>query len=456
MSVETEKHGGIFTFSFLKALERAKSAGKFPTYSELFSTTKSILKSSLFKNINDQTPQIEYSGNLSPYDTLLGLGEKQLFNLPEVVFRDNNWKIGVGAIHGALIPEDPNFTINVYSKAEKNGGEVLVREGSVKPVALEVEYMVVKELTTDLNPQEVYFAEFTGDKLPLYINEKSENSELKKLILEELKRPLYKSSFQLEEKEETVYQLWLTENTIEIRKEGELIYGVKDHSKEAVKHMCDWLGKIAKWEQVYSLKNPRISTVDTKDLSLVLEHYEYTGEKVKFVSRIKDDEEELNVFETRMGYNKDIGGKPYAFEAHYSGTRELYFYLIHLDRFYGINQVHENFQIPYNLDKVLLYDSMGKKVFGIGDKSPEAKNVFLLIASRIKLEAPYILEQASLGARKGKILSAEDWRKEVKRKSEGMRSIDFEDDSEVRAFTGMLANWCVIRLEVRVMREGTV
>ena len=283
VSVETKEYGGIFTFSFIKALERAKRVGRIPSYSELFATTKSILKSNLFAGANEQTPQVEFLGNVSLHDTFLDLGEKQLINLPEVVFRDNEWKIGIGAIHGAKIPNDSNFVINIYSKTEEEGKEILKREGSVRPIRLEVEYIVVKEVTAKLNTQETYFAEFSGDKLPLYINGKDVNRGVKNLIHKELVKPSYKSSFQIEEEESTEYQLWITEDTLEIRKEGELVYGVRDHSPEAVKHICAGMRKVSKWIQLLSLQTPKNSKINSDKVKLILS-YEEDEEDVKFSS----------------------------------------------------------------------------------------------------------------------------------------------------------------------------
>ena len=149
-----------------------------------------------------------------------------------------------------------------------------------------------------------------------------------------------------------------------------------------------------------------------------------------------------------------LGGKPYTFEVEYSGTRYIYFYLIQLDRFYGIDQLHENYHREYSygddlkLGEAYLFDSKGKKVFGVAEGSNKAKNHFLLIASRDPLVAPYAIVQNGFDENLGKILTSDDWREIENKQHKGerskTRSLEYESTESSEA------NWTVVRMEVIV------
>lgn len=454
VSVETEAYGGLFTYSFITALNRFISKGITPSYAELFSTTKSILKGKKFREINKQTPQIEFSGNISPYDSFLGLGPKKLVNLPELVFRDGKWKIGLGAIHGMEVSDSSTQTIKVFEE-ELEGEERRLKEvGLVIPEELQVEYTVVRESKTKLSPSKTYYAEFPNKLLPIVIIAGEGQQAVKTLFTNELQHPPYRSSFSYSEQTETEYKIQISADTLEIWKEGDLLYGVRDHSPEAVKHICDWLVKLARWEMLDSLQNPTLNSIGKDAVKLVLEYYDYDDTKVRVVNGINETDPQ-KTYEVRVPYNPGLGGLEYTFEVENTYTRDIYFYLVKLDRFYGITQLHEDYHKAFSfgddlqLGKVPLYDSFRKKVFGISGDSKEVKTIFLLIASREPLVAPYALEQEGLNEKLGKIVSAKDWREKlaVKKREEWV------GDGAVPAARSMKANWMVIRMEVLAFKE---
>lgn len=445
-SIEVEGQGGIFTASLIKALESNPYGNRFPTYSELYSTTRAILKNSLY---NVQTPQFEYAGNVSPHDCFLLHGDKQLASLPTLSREDGKWKIGLGAIHGVTFSPTKPTTINVYEPEDLN-----TPIGKVKTMGVEVEFSPVREVTATLNTKKTYLAEFAGVKMPLHIQQAGAPSSVEQEVRDKLNPPIYKPFFQFDNRAD--YMLKLTEEGLKIYQELKLgerfILGVKSHSEKAIEFMVSWLQRIAKWEQLKGIDAPTNSKLSQGDfkLSFSCPNYDYSQKNFELPNAL--GEKGASVFRTQVSYDQELGGKPFTLCLKSQSSHGVYPYLFHLDRYFGISQVYENYNSPVSMDEqVELYDSSLKnKVLGIADDNLDSVlNTYLLILSKKALNIPHAVEQDGMSGILGKCLSLEEMKDYMKvPKSKMLRS-----DGDVRAFGSPKANWTMIRLELEVIRE---
>ena len=445
-STEVEEQGGVFTASLIKALKNNPYGNRFPTYAELYSTTRAILKNS---STNVQTPQFEYAGDVSPHDCFLLHGDKQLASLPTLSKEDGKWKIGLGAIHGVTFSPTKPTLVNVYEPADLSNPI-----GKVKTIGIEVEFSPVIEVTAALNTNKTYLAEFAGVKMPLHIQQAGAPSSVEQEVRDKLNSPIYKPFFQFDKRAD--YMLKLTEEGLKIYQElksGEkFILGVKSHSEKAIEFMVSWLQRIAKWEQLKGIDAPTNSKLSQGDfkLSFSCPNYDYSQKHFELPNAL--GEKGSSVFRTKVSYDQELGGKPFILGLKSQSSHGVYSYLFHLDRYFGISQVYENFNNPVSMDgQVELYDSSLKnKVLGIADDNLDSVlNTYLLILSKKALNIPQAVEQDGMNGILGKFLSLEEM--EVYMKASKDKSL--RSDGDVRAFGSPQANWTMIWLELEVVRE---
>ncbi|MEM9934767.1 MAG: caspase family protein [Bacteroidota bacterium] len=441
-SIEVGGEGGIFTSSLIKALKYSSRGNRFPTYSELYSTTRAILKNNPY---NEQTPQFEYAGEASPHDCFLLNGDKELARLPALVKENGKWKISLGAIHGVTFRPTKPTTLQVYEK-----GDLSTSLGTVRTTGIEVEFTPVKEVTAKLNPKKTYLAEFSGSKMLLKLDLAVGPPTAKKAVTEMIASPMYNQFFQFSDTAEKT--LLLTENSLEIHQElnGEkkLIVGVDNHAEDALKFILSWLQRMAKWEQMKGVDAPSTSKLKQENFTLSFSYYDYDySEKVFEIPNAKENGK--GVFRTQVTYDKEKGGKPFLLNLKSESSHCVYAYLFHLDRLYGVHQVYENFNNPICMgERVELYDSSLKnRVLGIADDELDsALNTFILILSKEALNIPQAVEQDGLSGTRGKVLSDIERRNLLSSKKK-------RSDGDVPAFAGAPANWTMLKLEVEVVRE---
>ncbi|MEM9934630.1 MAG: caspase family protein [Bacteroidota bacterium] len=450
-AVEVGNEGGLFTQALTSVLRSPQFGTQMPPYHELMSMVRTSLSNNKY---TEQVPQIGYEGKLSPLDQFLNVGEKRLVNLPSFIYLDKEWRIGLGAIHGAHYQDGVSVRIFEQDDLKTPIGEANLWE-------IEVEHTTVvvgEELLNKLDEKKIYLAEYAGRKVPyqLIIEEGGE------VYAEAIQSALKKAEFiaYLAESPKAPYTLTLREKTFEIHKRTEenetLIYGMKTSMKHAVPWICTQLKRIAKWEQVNALTTPKRSKVDAEELDFIFTLYDYGGEDKKFMPSENNGGKfltETGFIPSPPGYNGfDKGGKYFSFEVKNNTGRDLYYYLVHLNRHYGISQYFDNFsQSSPSGGRRLLYDSEDKNsVLGIGDNTKRVKNIFLLIASIIPLETPYLLEQEGFGKYLGKI-ERDDHRGEREEKAEVAKR---DADGRVRAMRSSRASWTVKRIEVDIVHLG--
>ena len=92
-----DQEGGLFTSALIRALGMASHRANLPSYAQLFALIREITKT----NANNlQTPYFEYAGRVNPFDAFLLQGETTSNAYPEIVQKDGELQVTLGALHG--------------------------------------------------------------------------------------------------------------------------------------------------------------------------------------------------------------------------------------------------------------------------------------------------------------------------------------------------------------------
>ena len=422
-----DENGGVFTQALLKVLGYAKEGGKYPTYAALhFLISSSIQRETDYQ----QQPYLEYSGRVNPFECFAMNGGAHYSLLPEIRIEkgSNEGVVNLGALHGVELQRWRHAELPVYQKAD-----TLVRVGSAKLRQVQVEQSIVTFLPNDKFDEAHDKALLVGiHAKPLRINfivpeaeEREVAVSLQDILLEKIDEKGLGGLFQ--ESKEGEYSIVFHSDKITIYHSGTLITALRAPFQPAdFDFIIDVLHKIARWEQINTLENPKDSEVDLEKVVFNFSYRDYKGvEKTyevapvganeKGVSKICipfDEEEEDGgaiLYEIKVGHNQIMG------------HMELYFYLVHLDRKYSISQKFETLKslMPLMHDSKNSYEYISENHnlgLGIVDENVnETHDVFILIVSAEPLTAPYLFEQKGLGEAFGKVLSADARKALVKR-----------------------------------------
>lgn len=425
-----DSQGGIFTTALIELLSSAWERGYFPSYSELFSSLHKIVK---LETQYKQTPHFEYTGEVNPHHCFLMEGESNAFNYSELSKREDSWRVNIGAIHGIDFENIKKFKAPIF---EKTNLESPV--GFIQIEAVELEYTrTIPHFISAYKEKndQTYFVALTGRKLPIKIYIAADAYKAHERIQKELAKPKNKNQFlvtqlanyelNIEKDKYCIYQL--------DRHEKKMISGISKTDASSTQYIINQLNKIAKWEQINNLQTPKNAGMELEEICFDF-YYKGMNEARKKVGNNTENQ-------IKIEFNPDFGPIPYWIEVKNNSASDLWFYLVHLDRRFGISQKNESYlkKVIAKGDWVKLYDSGSKGVgLGISDHSKEVQDTYLLIASKKALNIPYVFEQTSFGNDYGKLVENINENK-IYREDQPLSS-----NEEV--------NWIVKRIEVIVRR----
>lgn len=439
-----DQNGGLFTNALIHVLSTALNGGYLPSYSELHAIVREITK----KNArNKQTPHFEYAGDINPFDSFLLQGETKTNQYSALIFKDEEWQIARGAIHGIDFDSVNEINIPVFKNSEL---EKPIAYVNVNQVNLEYTTLELHKLSpAKLNPESTYLIALTGTPLPLKITVEATGTLVHNKLMDELTKVRNKHKFLLTEMAN--YELRIAEKQLCIfsqkKDKAQLIYGIRQVDISAIQHIIEQLSKISRWEQINSVYTPLYSSIDPDQLDLEFQYEDYNG--VFHTYNFGDsDKEGAKAFQISLPYDKKHGGIPYAFKVKNNADHKLFYYLIHLTSRFGIYQKHEAYLKEfYSKEVIVLYDSVSNHTgLGILDgQHNEILTTFLLIASRKELNIPYVFEQSGFGDCFGQIMSSlKEWQDHS---SESIRGeVPLKNRSKV--------SWAVKRVEVKVAQTA--
>ena len=294
------------------------------------------------------------------------------------------------------------------------------------------------------------YAGLSGVALPIRIRSISGAETIENQVRQELNKTRNQGRFLMTETAK--YELLLHPDQMLIQRQWsestELLYGIAQTDQPAIQHLAEQLLQIHRWEQIDSLRSPRRLSFDPDQVDLRFNYLDYDDAEQSFTFG-PADAEQANDYQIRLPYDPELGGIPYSFAVQNNTENELFYYLVHLDHKFGIQQKNENYLKGYYPQPVAteIYDSYSHNT-GLGIADEQVKEVldrFLLVMSKEQLSIPYVFEQRGFGSHYGKVLpSLEEWENSVG----GAQNLR----EEVTLRKRTRANWAVKRIEVKTTR----
>jgi pimeloyl-ACP methyl ester carboxylesterase len=393
---EAADRSGLFTSTFLKALEKS---GSDITYADLFMRCRAEIR----KYADNQTPQFETNENFNAFSGFLGRQASHTAPRYSVYFdnKENSWRIDAGALHG--LPTEP----------EKSVGLVLYPENDQAHLAGRASTIQVGPQKSDLkldfegDPKARYYAEITSlpvAPMPVYVEGDANGIEM-------LRKALNPSmGVELADVAEGTRYAISAQDGVFVLKQRELdlvIQGVKGvlvrersmgkevatYSEESAQVMLGIVKQIAQWERSLALQNHG-TKMDTSLVDFVYaekldngqEHVYPAGEII--LDFVKSGEQW-----------KEIRGK---FKARNRTQQTLHFILAYFSTSYGLH-VLRNDPVPPGEEFVTLWGEDEADYFYLEDKDNESLENFKLIVSTEQVD-DFLLGQDDLEI--GKIISS--------------------------------------------------
>lgn len=407
------ENGGIFTNALIDVLKQYEKVKDYPSYADLFSVLREYVQQ---KTYTQQTPQFEYAGNVNPFDSFLSLSNKFACNYPQLLREDQEWKVNIGAIHGVSWDYIKDMYLPVFLN---NHFMQQVGRGHISRIELERTCLdsieIFPEFRNEIKKNSTSFATWnintnnlmvglSGLRFSVELIIKDDSNPFKEDLIKELEGSPFFYSTTLAK-----YAIVLDRETLTfVSKEEEhqrLITGLNIHMSEPLPYFWLLLNKIRKWEQVANLKNPKTSLISPDKIRISFEYIDYNQIKQSWSSNsVAEDNEPIII-----SFDAKKGAIPYAVKVKNLNFSPLNFYLIHLDRKYGMRQKNESYlKELMPKESQYLYQSKSRGV-GLGIADPHltsVDDVFLVIASANALKTPYSFEQIGLEKAFGNIVDS--------------------------------------------------
>ncbi len=388
-----EERGSLFTNALISLLSEEREY----SYAVLHQVTHFLVNQ---KSYFQQNPSIEYYGDVNPQFLFLRNSSDSSFSLPKLVPAHDKWKVRLGAIHGLDKSKWENRTINIFSQRDLT---IPVGVALVEVIGVEQTVCTVKIKENELYEKEHYFyIPLFAKMLSIRLIVETLNKEMISVLNEMINEPMNRNIWYWNDLAK--YELLVEDSRYSIfstngRGNKQLIFEIATVKKNSTKELFNTLCSIAKWENIRMLTTPKISKILPEQIRF----------KIDLWTQHKSLEANLLVPEVLdMADRKTLklsyfSNQPIFYRVTVSNQFPnfggLYFYLIHLDRYFKITQKHESYlKRQLHGETQILYDSYkAHKALAIVDPYiSETTDTFILIGSETPLCSPYIFEQEGL------------------------------------------------------------
>ncbi len=391
---EATDRSGLFTSTLLKVLEKS---GSDITYADLFMRCRAEIR----KEADNQTPQFEANEKFNALGGFLGRKASHTAPRFSVYFKDGNWTIDAGALHGLPTAPEKSVGLALYPENEQArlaGHASTVQVGPQK-----------SELQLDFTGDQAarYYAEVTSlpvAPIPVYVD----GDENGKTILRKALNPSMGVDL-TDVAEGTRYAITAQEGVflLKQRELDLLIQGVKGvlvrerstgkevatYSEESAQVALGIVKQVAQWERSLALQNhgtkmdtSLVDFIYTEQLNAGKEYVHPSGEITLDLVKSKEQWQEIR-------------GK---FKARNSTEQTLHFILAYFSASYGIH-ILRNEEVPPGKEFVTLWGEDEKDYFYLEDHANESLENFKLIVSTERVD-DFLLSQDDLEL--GKIISS--------------------------------------------------
>ena len=432
-AMEEGEKGGVFTNALLEVLSAVGQDEL--SYAELFVRLRSKLKVQQWR----QDPQFEYFGTVNPYT---GFGEGRILRqtvFPVMAVTELGNVVLVGAIHGIDPKAMAEMEVAVFEQDQPGKMVARVRIKKVLVECTTVQFLDGFEPVAGRR----YMAALHGD--PLAFQGLGLDMPLQKLLKSEW------SASRFHQMEEAVYEVALEGQNYMLYRttpERQLLLGIPQGLSQSRELLLTRLEEIARWENLHKLPVYSPSKLGMDEVEFSFSYRGYDGQKRTYYAAPHHDPGEARQPDCiTIPYDASRRhGLAYWLEVRNTGIRNLYFYLLHLDRKFRVKFKSENIVQVLGLQRkpIVLYDSIAdQKGLGISDShTTSVREVFLLIASTNELKYPFLFDQEGFGAHFGKVFGL----------TKGPQSAGREAGFESRKTDRQKLDWDVKLLEVEVVK----
>lgn len=409
------EHGGIFTTELLALLSHYEPPLLPPTYADIYSVVRGRVRQ---RTTVRQTPHLEYNGSVSPYFFFLARDRQPLPPYPRLIREDGQWKAEAGLLHGIRFATLRNRNLPIFRADDPREpiGSCRVRQVDWESTYLdriELSAAVAEQPpgpetnngTTDLPPGgPPLLVGLAPPGFPVALLTAADYS-----LARDLRTALRRNPFFLINNQAACIleiDRRLTAAVYVHRPKGRVrVAGIRGDAPGATAYLYHILNKVRKWTQLMELANPKPSVIAPDKLLVHFEYTDSTGRVISWRSTSAATDSRL----VAVPFSPEQGAVPYVIRISNRNPRPLYFYLVHLDRTYGIRQKHEAYyKAVFPGESLCLYDSRSEGV-GLGIATPELEEVedtFVILAATGALTSPQCFEQAGFGSEFGRIATA--------------------------------------------------
>ncbi len=430
-ALENEK-GGLFTQALCQTLQDMAMAEM--TYADLFFHLRSAIQNA---SNHQQNPYFEYVGEMNPYQFFLQRSQNVLPPLPSMVRRGEDWLVNRGALHGMEWDQWQSRAFPIFSPTDRSR---LVGTASLLTVSLE--HSVVRPDFAegeDKMTADYYKVGLHGRPIPFCLDLQRGHESLVTGLQAGIQK--FGLEDQLQKLPNAPYRLVVVDKQMAIYHGEQLLTGIRavPALNLAIDYICSTIGQIIRWEQFLQLRNPKRSKVDVQRIKFGLSWQD------PFVSHSPGHSPTFDEYDVPnqviIPYPEDSNYIFYQIKIENLDVYPSYFYLLHLDRKFGVHQVLERFIKPFYYEDNVVYDSKKhRKALAITDPTlAETTDIFLLLISRKALSAPYVFEQPGIGSHFGKIMESSALIEPHRISNEGSPDLP-------------LSAWAIKRLAVKIVR----
>ena len=361
---ERDDQRGLFTATLTEVLEKAAINTSFI---ELFSR----VRNTIIRYTSHQTPTLSHY-QFDPQKVFLLNFIKSSNQKLLVEFRDGNWCIDLGAVHG--MPTNTNtiqeIRLALYSDLTSTNPNIYLGETFIKDVKLKESFLTLSQEDT----RATYQAEIIGkpQTFSIYLD----GSDKDKSDFLEVARSLTTPFPPIVTTNKARYILRVDRDRLMIydNDSHQLVHGREGSGKRAIQYICNIFRKIDKWERIMALDN---TTTKLNREAVKLSFFEELSRN----QVIEHKEKNLSLC---LNNSELIKGVDYRITTQNASDQELYVCLLYLSRKFGIYVHFECQKIPSitNLSypkPIILDDS---HTLAIRDEHTEnSTNIFKLIVS---------------------------------------------------------------------------
>ena len=319
---------GVFTKSVLEILE--KNGGQI-RYTDLFVQTRARVQSKL----TNQSPQLEAHDGFNAQAGFLGrIITSGKLNRYAVQFKDNFWKISLGAANGIELSFDTPIPVKIFQNV--TSGSTLA-DAVLGSVNVSESQLIVTDKSV-LDKQEIYWGEPIALPLtPFYIYDRA--GVLKSIFEEVTESGIFIS----DDRKACLFEVKIENENIFIYETatGVLVQGVEGIDEKSASIALEILQKLAKWERLLVLQNKKTKL---------------NTDKAIFALNISEDADKKTLLDEHVTLEINEDEIPFELTFTNNTGRDLYATLLHQGSDYGIKIFSENSQPIAKNNKVTLYE----------------------------------------------------------------------------------------------------